>query len=109
MDSYQSSRTESRSKSKSKSKIEAAWKDFYSKAAGASIEAAESRLLNNEGWQSPTWEFTRRCKAQVAFKDKTADEMIDLIPWDLLPFDEEDQLQFMCELPINFKPCTRCT
>ncbi len=95
MDSYQGSRPESRSKSKSKSRIEAAWRDFYTKAAEASIEVAESR--GGEGWQSRTWEFVRQCKAQVAFKDMSAEDVFDRIHWELTAFDEEDQLQFMSE------------
>jgi len=95
MDSYQGSRPESRSKSKSKSRIEAAWRNFYTKAAEASIEVAESR--GGEGWQSRTWEFVRQCKAQVAFKDMSAEDLFDRIPWELTAFDEEDQLQFINE------------
>lgn len=94
MDSYHGSRPESSSQSKSKSKIEAAWRAFFSKAAEASIEAAESR---DSGWQSRTWEFVRQCKAQVAFKDMSAEDVFDRIPWGLTAFDEEDQLQFMSE------------
>lgn len=93
MDSYHGSRAES-SKPRSKSKIQAVWRDFFSKAAEASIEAAESR---DSGWQSRTWEFVRQCKGQVAFQGMSAEEVFDRIPWELTGFDEEDQLQFMSE------------
>lgn len=95
--SYHGSRSES-SKSRSKSRIGAgaAWRDFFSKAAEDSIEVAESRSLE-AAWQSRTWEFVRQCKAQVAFKDMSAEDVFDRIPWKLTEFDEEDQLQFMSE------------
>ena len=62
------------------------------------IKLAAKEIGNSDStWKSATWEFVRLCKSHPQLTALTADEAMNMIPWQQTNFEEEEQLQFLAE------------
>lgn len=60
-------------------------------------QESSSTPENYPAWRSTTWEFTRCLKSHPKLSHLTADEVVGLIDFDAIGFDEDDAMQFLVE------------